>query len=432
MRVPFLFVFAFASAHAFGQAQSANPKPRLSLDQAVQMAKERNGTIRAAAANLAAARARSTGALTAFSPEVSSSFSYTYRRNEVPNPQFGARTFVFDQKLTQIEAGMTFLDSGQRDTNFRQARRSEEATAFQLDQTIRQTLFNVQQTYYETLRSQELLKVADAQVLRANTILDQTKARVQVGDAAQREILQATADALNAQVQTITAKNRVATNGASLKATVGLEQNAPLPELEPISDNLAFQRPSELDAEFDFALQHRPDLAAQKKQLEAQKFALKRSLLAAGLTFNVNGNYQWQVFPDRAANQSLSMLLSYPLFDGGARRAEVRTQRATLTSNVENLTQAERAARAEIESSFIQLSQNIERLNATKVAVEAARLNYAAAVGAQSAGAGDLIQVLTAQVSLVTAEANFIEATFDTLISELRFKLVTGRPLPGE
>ena len=274
--------------------------------------------------------------------------------------------------------------------------------------------------------------MADAQVIRANTILEQTKKRVEVGDAAQRDILQASADALNAQVSTITAKNRVANNGANLKATVGLDQFANLPELEPISPEMPFQKPVDLEKEFEFATSNRPDLRAQRSQIEAQKFTLKRALLGAGITFSLSGQYQWQVAPDRAANQSLFMSLSYPLFDAGRQRESVRAERANLTSSLATILQAERAARAEIESSFTALSQNIDRLTASKSAVEAARVNYAAAVGAQQAGAGDLIEVLTAQVSLVTAEANYIEAVFDTLIADLRYKLVTGRPLPGE
>ena len=51
---------------------------------------------------------------------------------------------------------------------------------------------------------------------------------------------------------------------------------------------------------------------------------------------------------------------------------------------------------------------------------------------ARQAGASELIELLTAQVSLVTAESNYVEARYDTLISRVRLKLATGRPLPGE
>ncbi|MFX8616588.1 TolC family protein, partial [Acinetobacter baumannii] len=60
-------------------------------------------------------------------------------------------------------------------------------------------LFDVHSRYFAALRAQELLRVQDAQLKRANEILEQTKVRVQLGDAARINILQAQADALNAR-----------------------------------------------------------------------------------------------------------------------------------------------------------------------------------------------------------------------------------------
>ena len=67
-----------------------------------------------------------------------------------------------------------------------------------------------------------------------------------------------------------------------------------------------------------------------------------------------------------------------------------------------------------------------------EIALDAAKKNYNAAVDSQKAGAYDLLQVLTAQVSLVTAESNQIQALYDYRISDVNLKLVTGRPIPGE
>ena len=64
--------------------------------------------------------------------------------------------------------------------------------------------------------------------------------------------------------------------------------------------------------------------------------------------------------------------------------------------------------------------------------MEAAQLNYEAATESQKEGINDLIAVLTAQVSLVTAESNYIEATFDYYVSDVNLRLVTGKPMPGE
>ena len=97
-----------------------------------------------------------------------------------------------------------------------------------------------------------------------------------------------------------------------------------------------------------------------------------------------------------------------------------------------NLAQQERVARAEIEATYEEVLQNAERQEAAQAALKAAQVNFDAAVSAQSKGAGTLIEVLTAQVTLATAESNAVEARFDLKISQIRLRLVTGAPLPGE
>jgi len=96
------------------------------------------------------------------------------------------------------------------------------------------------------------------------------------------------------------------------------------------------------------------------------------------------------------------------------------------------LEQAQRVVRAEIEAAYVELKTNAERLQAAQTALDAAKKNYEAAVDSQKAGAYDLLQVITAQLSLVTAESNEIQAMYDYRISDVNLRLVTGRPIPGE
>lgn len=432
MRAAILGFFSGALIASAAAQSGSTPPARLTLADVVRLAKQRNGTIRSAFAEVEAAKARRTGAYAAFLPTVTPNFSYTYRDQEIADPVFGGRRFIFDQKLGSIDANWLLFDSGQRNTAYRRAKVSEEAQVQSATNQLRQTLFTVERQYFETLRAQEQLKVSEAQRTRTQAVLEQTKKRVEVGDAARREILQASADALNADVSLLTARNLVATQGATLKASIGLEVTNPLPPLEPVSDAPQFERPSDLNALWTQAISNRPDLMAARQQEESQRLNVLNFKTNAGVTYSLSGNYTLQVTPDQLSNRSLRLLVSYPLFDGGAARSDVRAAEATLESQrLQNL-QLERNIRSEIESAYLQHSQNIERLEAAKAAVAAARENYAAALGAQQVGSGDLIEVLTAQVSLVTAENNFINALYDTLISDLSLRLATGQPLPGE
>lgn len=401
---------------------------KLTVDEAIRLAKQNNGNFKAAIQDLVAAKARRTQANAAFLPTLTPSLTYTNSLREIAN----SPSVEVNQTSTQADLVWKALDAGQRMAQLRAARESVSAQTAQTQQTLRQLIFDVESQFLETLRSQELEKVADAQLERSNKVLDQTKTRVQVGDAARREILQAEADALNAKVNSITAKNRSNTNGATLKAIIGYQRDYSTPNLEPIVFAEESDLPKTVEEAVDMGLKSRPDLIARRKSVSSQAESLRGTEIDAGLTWSLDLSYSRQFSPDVDSTRLASFLLSYPLFDGGKSRAFVTEGRANLEASRAILSQAEKDARSEIESTYLTYHQDQLALESADLALKAARLNFEAADGSQRAGAASLIDVITAQVSLVTAESNFIEATYNLLISQLQLRLVTGLPMPGE
>ena len=410
-------IFAVFAATSFGE--------KLTMDEAIRLAKQNNGSLKAAQNDLVAARARKIIAASSFMPTITPTATYNDNKQENPN---------LSSSLTSSQASLVWrpLDSGQRLANLKAARDSVSAQGAQTQQTLRQLIFNVEQQFLETLRSQELEKVATAQQVRADKVLDQTKARVQVRDAARREILQAEADSLNAKVNAIGAKNRTNTNSASLKAVIGLQNDYSNLELDSVTFIPSTDLPATIEASVNLGMKARPDLISRRKSVDSQVNSLRGTEIDAGLTWSLDFSYSRQFSPNEASNRNTSFLLSYPLFDGGKSKALVTAERANVDASRALLLQAERDARSEIESTYMAYQQDQLRLSSAELALRAARLNFEAADGSQKAGAASLIEVITAQVSLVTAESNFIEATYDVLISQLKLRLVTGLQLPGE
>jgi outer membrane protein len=416
---------ALASCAALGQGT-------LTLEEALRMAKERNGIVRAAALDVRAARSRVGQSLAAFYPTVTPSYRYNNNRRELAGGS-GSNFVQNEGSQTQISSSWRILDSGERQFNLLSGRRSEEATRSEALQTLRNTLFSVHQQYFDALRAEQLEKVAQSQVERTQKILDQTTARVEVGDAPTKDILQARADALNAKVDAITTRNRTVTAEATLKATIGWDAAEPLPELVATTAPAPVEMGT-LQELMAVGLRERADLVAQRRRLEAQRFNVRRLERETGITFGLDANLDQQLTPDSLQDRTITLLASFPLFDGGRSREAAREGRFNLQAQQASLLQAEREARADIEAAYTEVSQNAQRLEAARLALEAARENYEAAVGAQAAGAQgtSIVTVAVAQVSLVTAESNYIEATYDYYISDVRLRLVTGRAVPGE
>lgn len=420
-------LFAFATLPAWAFAQST-----LTLDDALRLAKERNGTVRSAVLNVDFSQSRVRESFGAFLPTLTPTYRYTDQRQE--NQQGTSGAFSSRQGRAEIDANWRILDSGQRFYALEGNRRLLDGQRFAAVQTLREVLFSVHQQYYEALRSQELLRVTELQVTRAQKILDQTRAQVESKVAPKKDILQAEADLANARVLFLSAKNRRTTATANLRSTIGLESREAFPVLASADEPNTQAPTQDLDQLVKESLERRADLESQRRQVDAQRSSLKAANRDAGINWAIDANLTQGWTPDRFQNRSLSFNVSLPLFDGFISRENVRQARLTVLSGESNLLQAEREATAQIESEYLNHQANAERMVAARAAVEAARLNYRAAEESFAAGAEgtSIVVVLTAQVSLVTAESNYIESVYDYLISDVRLRLVTGQTVPGE
>lgn len=401
----------------------------LSIDEALKLARERNGDVRAAALNADAAKERRKQSYSSFFPTLTPTYQYTSDRS--------AFDTGFGKVFRQTEGGSTnaalqwrVLDSGQRQYSFLASRRSEDSSYLTALQTLRGTLFDVYKQYVTTLANQESLKVSDAQVERANKILEQTEARVKAGDAPGKDILQAKADAYNAQVTALTNKQLVTTSIANLKGAIGWSSAAAFPPLAGVGEP-SEEAPPSLDSLKLQGIQNRPDLRAARLNIDSLRFNKLRLDREAGPTFALDAQWNQALTPSSLESRTVTFTVTAPLFDAGLSRAQAREAKLNLQAAEASYIQTERGAKADIEAAYYQVILNVERLKAARAALEAAQLNYNAAVEAQRLGAENIIDVLTARVSLATAENNAISAKYDALISQVQLSLVTGKPIPG-
>lgn len=417
-----MFVVAL-SAPTLGLGQS------LTLDDALKMARERNGIIRSAMADLSLSKSRVSQSRGTFLPEITPIVRYDNSR--IDREGILSRT---DETSTQLQMSWRLLDAGQRSFSLKASERLAESSQADLVQTMREVLFSVQEQYFNALRSQEQMKVFTASVERAQEIVKLTQAQIENKLAPAKDILQAESDYLNAKVDLLQAKNSVSTAQASLKATIGWSEPGRSVELTPMPALGGGAQVGSLDEITKAGLASRQDLRSRRFGIEAQKFNVRIAERNAGISWSVDANYTRQFSESELDNRNLTILASVPLFDGNQSKEQVNQAKLNLASLSASYLQAERNAVAEIESAYLAYIQNWERQEAASAALVAARKNFEAASEAQRLGAEgtNIITVLTAKISLVTAESNWIDAVYDVYIADARLRLVTGQPMPGE
>lgn len=420
-----LTLLLLAVLASVGQAQD------LTIQRALELARMNNGDVIAAMLNYEASRSSARAAYAAYFPTVTPSFTYDTNRTDTYTGPFKG-LFNDNSSTSQVTASWLIMDSGFRDASYRRSALQRDVSEQTALQTLRQVLFNVHSSFFEALRAEELHKVRLSQLERAIEIEKQTKEFAETGAGAKKDVLQATADMLNSRASELTARNALTTSMAGLKAVLGLPQSMELDPLSAPQDQPAVVAGYTLEDALREGLENRPDLVAQRLRVDAQKQSLRLARLDGGLSWSLDAVHTRAFSPDPFDRSALVFQVSIPLYDGSRSRENVRASKLGVDAEKASLSQSERTAIAEIESAYKEYSQNIERLEASNAALEAAKLNYEAAFDSRREGAGDLIEVLTAQVSLTTAESNSIEAFYDTLISRVRLMLVTGKPLPGE
>ena len=245
--------------------------------------------------------------------------------------------------------------------------------------------------------------------------------------SAKSDTLQAEADAANARVTLLSAQNDYRLAEASLKNSMGVVTPQPL-----ILDDAAVSEPPatpdaiSLERYIQAAYANRLDIKQQQERVYAQGYAVRIAQINAGLSLDANVTEGYQLDPATGEQRTFIVSASYPLFDAGATRAVVRENRAQWEQDKRSLDQLQQAIRLNVDQSYSSREQAKQRLIAANVAVAAGQENYRAADAKQKNGLINILEVINAEVQLVNAQINQVQAIYDYYIGDARLQRDVG------
>ena len=426
---------ATMSAMAAEKKKPQDPSPAppdlskpLTLDEAIRIGLENQNTLAIAESQLDAAKARVTQARAQYYPSIAPLYEYQNALTSV-----GGRATRVDQGVTSIGLRQLIFDMGKREQNVASSRASEKATQFNVLDARQAVIVNVTTSYYELQRRKELVRVAESSVERAKTTLEATKAFVEAGTAPKKDILQAQADYDNALVQLSVARNDVRLASTTLKNSMGLLTALPIITDDPTLPAPA-PEPDTTGAQtyITRAFNARPDLRREAEFINSDRHQVKIAQINAGLQVQADVTEGYRIDPAPGENRTFGTTFSYPLFDAGASRAAVRQARASLEQSRRQLDLTKQNIQLEVEQNYLTREEARLRYQATQSALKAAQENYKAATEAQKEGAGTIIDVITAQTALVTAETNAVQTIYDYYTSDARLRRATGENDPNQ
>jgi len=333
---------------------------------------------------------------------------------------------------TGLTASVDLFTGFKRLASYRNADATEDAADAGLANQRYQVTAATQQLFFTALADEELVRVAQAQVQRAQEERQISVNKFQAGAATRSDTLTSTVDLGNAQLALLQAQANLATAQANLARQIGVDgtvRAVPDSQLPALPDTTGLRAA---------ALQQAPAVTqatAQERAASASTWT-SRSQFWPKLTATYNTSSQgltqpWNGFdsPTQKNLNRFTIGLSWTLFDGFTREQAVAQSSVSLD-----------VARAQTADTRRQLSAQLtQQLAATFTGHAQIGITGANVVAAAEAlrvqqeryrlGAATLLDLLTAEANLTQAQVNQVQARYNYLIARVQVEALVGHTL---
>src|SRR5216117_361911 len=293
----------------------------------------------------------------------------------------------------------------------------------------------VKTQFYQIIVNRELVSVNEENVRLLEAQLKDQQNRFEAGTVPRFNVLQADVQLHNQIPQLITTQNNVRISKLQLAKTIGLDfqrRRGNSPPLEVVGDMPYVPRPIELVDAIEMGKQRRAFLKQARANVLNQ---LQQVRAAAGQwlpNITTTGGGEWVSSPINSSWHDISkgwtalVQGSLPIWDSGAIAGQVIQQRALLSETKITYDDDVRQVELEIQTAYSNLQQNQELVKSQEKNVELADEALRLAKARLDAGAGVQLDVLNAQVQLLTAQSTRLQALFGYNSSLAEFDRATG------
>jgi len=397
--------------------------PELTLEEALKQGSERNLDLKAAAARLGQARAGVWKAWSGYLPQVTAGASWTRNDQAVgfslqvdPGPppvSVDITIQKLDQLGAQVQASQALIAPALW-FGIEASYRGEAVAEWSVEGARREVLFGVAQVYYAVASLKKAQEVSQRLLEIAGRSEKDAEVRYRAGTIARVGLLRAQIDRARAEQDLKRAENSYQSARISL-ATL-LDRAPDFEVVEPVEPELAVGEGTSLEEQ---ALSDRADLKAARAA-EALQQALRKSAWAGYLpSLGAFYRHQWSNtggFTGSAETWAAGVALSWNLFDGGRREAEIREAGARVAEAEAARRSAEVKAQAEVRQALLDLGS--ARANAAKAREQRdlAAENQRLVDVAYKAGAATAVEQADATAALRNSE---LALSAETLASQL-------------
>ncbi len=390
---------------------------QLKLADVIDIALRNNTATSAAWADARAAAASYGAAKGQFYPTIAASGTAQTLKTVPSNNPFSVTRQFYGATLT---GSWLLFDFGGRSGSIGEARAALLAADWTHNATLQNVVLAVEQAYFDYLGTKALLAAQQTTLAEARTNLEAAEQRHKVGLATIADVLQARTALSQAQLALEATQGALQTTRGALALSMGLPANVPYDIAAPSDTSLPLGVIEDVDTLIARAVRERPDLAAQRAQLEQARARVSVARSQALPSLSVGGNVGETSFYDTLSkafgafrnSYSATLTLSLPLFSGGSQIYNVRAASAAAEAAARRAQGFEQQVVFEVFNAYYALRTATQQVRTSRDLLASATESEQVALGRYKAGAGSLLDLLTAQAALASARAQAITARF--------------------
>ena len=319
-----------------------------------------------------------------------------------------------------LNVSWLLLDFGGRSGSIGVAREALLAADWTHNATLQTVVLGVQQAYFLYMGTKALLDAQQTTLTEAQTNLEAAEQRHRVGLATIADVLQAKTALSQARLALESTQGNLQTTRGALALSMGLPANVPYDIAVSPDTTVPLGIVESVDTLIARAVRERPDLSAQRALVEQARARVSVARSQALPSLSVGGTTNQTYFvhnpptppPPSGNGYTATLTLAIPIFSGWSQIYNAKAASAAADAAALRAQGFEQQVVYQVFNAYYALRTSTQQVRTSRDLLTSATESEQVALGRYKAGAGSLLDLLTAQAALASARAQAIQARF--------------------
>ena len=428
-------VFFILSGIMFTNAQD---KITLDLEHSIQLGLKNNSALHGSKMNVEYYKAKLSEAKTYFLPTLNFNASYT-RLSEIdpfeintPFGKFNISPTYFNQYNFKVSLQQPLFTGFKLTSSKNIAEYNSLASKEDYTKAEKDLIFNIKNAYWNLFKANQMKKVVEENINQINSHLNDVKNLFEQGMATKNDVLKVQVQLAEVTLQQIDIDNAVEVANVALNNLIGIPLTTKVDVSEKVTNNnIEFKSISVL---LEIAYKNRADLRAMNYKVEASNEVIDLAKSDWYPQIYVSGNYYYsnpnpRILPavdEFNGTWDVSLSLSFNLWNWGAtgdRKTQAEMQFKQAQDYYSTLKDA---VKLDVTSSYLNFKKSGQKIIVAKNSVKEAEENYRVTKDKFNNGLISNSELLDAEVALLQAKTNNINAVVDNKIAAANLNKAIG------